>query len=106
MRSANERSAAASNRCSVFVIMPLAVAADRDVPRDQQSLSQGDQAEQAEAQHGQQEYPGECQVRAHVARGDLDIEAEALVAADELRDGRAHRGVERGVLESDEALRQ
>ena len=58
-----------------------------------------------EAEDGEEEYAGEGELRPHVAGGDLDVEAEALVAADELGDGRADGGVDRGVFEADEALR-
>ncbi len=55
---------------------------------------------------GQHEDDGEGDVHAHIAGGDLDVEAEAGVAADPFRDCGADRGVHRGTLEAHEHLRQ
>ncbi len=65
-----------------------------------------DAAEQGEAERGEEEDAGEGEVGPHVAGDDLDVEAQALVAADELGDGGADGGVDRRIFEADEALRQ
>ena len=77
-----------------------------DVPGNDGPFHQRDQSKQPEAQQRQQEDRRERQVRPHVAGLDLDVEPEPAIAADELRDGRTDRRVDRGELESDEALRQ
>src|SRR5262245_38987948 len=78
----------------------------RDMPGDHPTLDQGDGAEERQAEQGEKEDAGKGEIGAHVAGDDLDVEAEALVAADELGDGGTHGGVDRSIFEADEALRQ
>ena len=52
-----------------------------------------------EAQEGEQEDRREGEFRPHVAGRDLDVEAEALIGADELRDRRADSGVDGRILD-------
>src|SRR5204862_7099435 len=77
----------------------------RDVPRNDEPFGESDEAEEGEAQHRQQEDAAESEIWAHVAGDDLDVEAEALVAADEFGDCRTDRRIDAGIFEAHEALR-
>ena len=63
----------------------------RDVPGDERPLDQHHDPEEGEAEGRQHEDDGEGEVHAEVAAGDLDVVAEAGVAADPFGDGGARR---------------
>lgn len=71
------------------------------MPRDEQTLDQGHRAEQRQSEKRQQEDAGKGEIGAHIAGDDLDVEAEALIAADEFGNGGANRRVDRRILEAD-----
>jgi hypothetical protein len=68
------------------------------VPGDQQLLDQDHGAEQGEAEGGEHDDDRERQVHAQIAGRDLDVIAEAGVAADLFGDGRADGGVDAAPL--------
>ena len=68
------------------------------MPGNGKALGESNQTEQRQAKECQKEDTCKGQIRAHVARNNLNVETQALVGSNEFRNGCAYRCIDRGML--------